>query len=96
MQRRNNHCIAFEIPSASIESYSNCSFFGQTIRDWNGFLDSPSSSAVDCPSSLQLCELGPNYPQPDLPVKIMLFAVLQVDLLCNSDSDVCPISLHIR
>ena len=31
---RNQHSMAFQIPSASIEAYK-CSFFPQTIRDWN-------------------------------------------------------------
>ena len=32
---RNQHSMAFQIPSASVEAYK-CSFFHQTIRDWNG------------------------------------------------------------
>ena len=36
---RNNHSKAFQLPSASIEAYK-CSFFPQTIRDWNDLPDS--------------------------------------------------------
>ena len=31
---KNQHSMAFLIPSASVEAYK-CSFFPQTIRDWN-------------------------------------------------------------
>ena len=41
---RNQHSMAFQIPSASIEAYK-CSFFPQTIRDWNNLPDSLISSA---------------------------------------------------
>ena len=41
---RNQHSIAFQIPSASKEVYKN-SFFPQTIRDWNDIPDSLISSA---------------------------------------------------
>ena len=43
---RNQHSLAFQIPSASTEAYKN-SFFPQTIRDWNDLHDSPISSAVN-------------------------------------------------
>ena len=49
---RNQHSMAFQIPSASIEAYK-CSFFPQTIRDWNVLPDSLISSAEvldDCVS----------------------------------------------
>ena len=49
---RNQHSMAFQIPSASIEAYK-CSFFPQTIRDWNNLPDSLISSAEmsdDCVS----------------------------------------------
>ena len=36
---RNSHSRAFQLPSASIEAYK-CSFFPQTIRDWNNLPDS--------------------------------------------------------
>ena len=36
---RNQHSMTFQIPSASIEAYK-CSFFPQTIRDWNVLPDS--------------------------------------------------------
>ena len=49
---RNQHSLAFQIPSASKEAYKS-SFFPQTIRDWNGLPDSLVSSAEmsdDCVS----------------------------------------------
>ena len=53
---RNQHSMAFQIPSASKDAYIN-SFFPQTIRDWNGLPDSLISSAElsgDCVLSLLL------------------------------------------
>ena len=41
---RNSHSNAFQLPSASIEAYK-CSFFPQTIRDWNDLPDSLFSTA---------------------------------------------------
>ena len=49
---RNSHSKAFQLPSASIEAYK-CSFFPQTIRDWNDLSDSLFSTAEmsdDCMS----------------------------------------------
>ena len=49
---RNGHSKAFQLPSASIEAYK-CSFFPQTIRDWNDLPDSLFSTAEmsdDCVS----------------------------------------------
>ena len=49
---RNQHSLAFQIPSASKEAYKS-SFFPQTIRDWNDLPDSLISSAEmsdDCVS----------------------------------------------
>ena len=51
-RRRNQHSLAFQIPSASKEAYKS-SFFPQTIRDWNDLPDSLISSAEmsdDCVS----------------------------------------------
>ena len=42
---RNQHSMAFRIPSASKEAYKS-SFFPQTIRDWNDLPDSLISSAI--------------------------------------------------
>ena len=42
MRCRNNH--SFQLPSASIEAYK-CSFFPQTVRDWNDLPDSLFSTA---------------------------------------------------
>ena len=41
---RNQHSLAFQIPSASKEAYKS-SFFPQTIRDWNDLPDFLISSA---------------------------------------------------
>ena len=49
---RNSHYKAFQLPYASIEAYK-CSFFPQTIRDWNDLPDSLFSTAEmsdDCAS----------------------------------------------
>ena len=49
---RNQHSLAFQIPSASKKAYKS-SFFPQTIRDWNDLSDSLVSSAEmsdDCVS----------------------------------------------
>ena len=49
---RNQHSLAFQIPSASKNAYLH-SFFPQTIRDWNELPDSLISSAElsdDCVS----------------------------------------------
>ena len=49
---RNQHSMAFQILSASVEAYK-CSFFPQTIRDWNVLIDSLISFAElsdDCVS----------------------------------------------
>ena len=35
---RNSHSKAFQLPSASVKAYK-CSFFLQTIRDWNDLPD---------------------------------------------------------
>ena len=46
------HSMAFQLPSASIEA-CKCSFFPQTIRDWNDLHDSLFSTAEmsnDCAS----------------------------------------------
>ena len=48
----NSHSEAFQLQSASIEAYK-CSFFPQTIRDWNDLPDSLFSTAEmsdDCVS----------------------------------------------
>ena len=49
---RNSHPKAFQLPSASIEAYK-CSFFPQTIRDWNDLpasLFSTAEMSDDCVS----------------------------------------------
>ena len=50
---RNQHSLAFQIPSASKEARYKSSLFPQTIRDWNDLPDSLKSSAEmsgDCVS----------------------------------------------
>ena len=52
---RNQHFLAFQIPSASKEAYKS-SFFQQTIRFWNDLPDSLISSAEmsdDCMSKFE-------------------------------------------
>ena len=69
MRCRNQHSMAFQIPSASKDAYKN-SFFSQTIRHWHILPDSLISSAElsdDCVSkftSLVTGELGTNIPRP--------------------------------
>ena len=49
---RNSHSMAFQLPSAGVEAYK-CSFFPQTIRDWNDLPDPLLSTAEmsdDCVS----------------------------------------------
>ena len=51
---RNSHSNAFQLPSASIDTYE-CSFFPHTIRDWNDLPDSMLSTSEmsdDCVSKL--------------------------------------------
>ena len=53
MRCRNSYCMVFQLPSASIEAYI-CSYFPQTIRDWNDLPDSLFSTAEmpdDCVSN---------------------------------------------
>ena len=49
---RNNHSMTFQIPSAGIEAYK-CSFFPQTISDWNDLPDSLFSTTEM--SDVRLC-----------------------------------------
>ena len=41
---RNDHSMAYRVPIANTDIYK-CSFFHQTIRDWNSLPDSLISSA---------------------------------------------------
>ena len=41
---RNDHSMAYQVPIANTNIFK-CSFFPQTIRDWNAFPDSLISSA---------------------------------------------------
>ena len=41
---RNHHSLAFQTPFANTDIYK-CSFFPQTIRDWNLFTDTLLSAA---------------------------------------------------
>ena len=63
---RNQHSLAFQIPSASTNAYLH-SFFPQTIRDWNELPDSLISSAElsdDCVSKFTTLvrNIGQNIP----------------------------------
>ena len=47
---RNHHSLAFQTPFANTDIYK-CSFFSQTIRDWNSLTDtllSAAEGAEDC------------------------------------------------
>ena len=66
---RNSHSKAFQLPSASVEAYK-CSFFPQTIRDWNDLPDSLFSTAEmpdDYVSKFALLVRSRDYflPQPN-------------------------------
>ena len=70
---RNQHSLAFQIPSASKEEYKS-SFFPQTIRDWNDLPDSLVSSAEmsdDCVSKFASLVRSRDYflPYPNPLVK---------------------------
>ena len=62
---RNQHSMAFQMPSASFEAYK-CSFFPQTNRDWNVLPDSMISTAElsdDCVSKFSsLVRAGDKFP----------------------------------
>ena len=83
---RNSHSKACQLPSASIIEAYKCSFFPQTIRDWNDLPDSLFSTAEmsdDCVSkftSLMLSISPPSEP----PGEIMSFGVSPVNY---SDSE---------
>ena len=66
MRCRNQRSKAFQIPSASVEAYK-CSFFLQTIRDWNNLCDSLISSAefsADCVSKFSSLVGARDQPPP--------------------------------
>ena len=87
---RNQHSLAFQIPSASKEAYKS-SFFPQTIRDWNDLPDSLMSPLLKClmtvcPSSLTRAFKGLISPPSEPPGEIMSFDVSPVNY-SDSDSD---------
>ena len=66
---RNQHSLAFQIPSASTNAYLH-SFFPQTIRDWNELPDSLLSSAElsdDCVSKFTSLVRARDYSPPVKP-----------------------------
>ena len=86
---RNQHSLAFQIPSAGKDVYMY-SFFPQTIRDWNDLLN-PWFLPLNCQmiaylSSPLLWELGTNFPQSQPLVKDCQFGVSPVNY-SDSDSD---------
>ena len=86
---RNQHSLAFQIPSASKDVYMY-SFFPQTIRDWNDLPESLiSSSELSEDSVSKFTSLGTNFPQSRPLVKDCQFGVSPVNY---SDSD----SLYIQ
>ena len=85
---RNQHSLAFQIPSANKEAYKS-SFLPQTIWDWNDLPDSLISSAEmsdDCLSKFaSLVRAVTNFPPGAPPlVKNCQFGVSPVN---HSDSD---------
>ena len=87
---RNQHSLAFQIPSASKEAYKS-SFFPQTIRDWNDLPDSLISSAEMSDDCVQVCFTrafkGLISPPSEPPGEIMSFGVSPVKLFrwCTMD-----------
>ena len=57
---RNQHSLAFQIPSASKEAYKS-SFFPQTIRDLIHLSPLLKCLMTVCPSSLHSCVQGTNF-----------------------------------
>ena len=88
---RNQHSLAFQIPSASKEAYKS-SFFPQTIRDWNDLPDSLIPSAEmsdDCVSKFASLVRSPPSEHPG---EIMSFGVSPVnysDSEVHHDGDFC-------
>ena len=50
-QVRNHHSLAFQIPFANTDIYK-CSFFPQTVRDWNSLTDNFLSAAEGAEDSV--------------------------------------------
>ena len=48
---RNHHSLAFQIPFANTDIYK-CSFFPQTIRDWNSLTDTLLSAVEGAEDSV--------------------------------------------
>ena len=86
---RNQHSLAFQIPSASKDVYKY-SFFPQTIRDWNDLPESLISSAELSDDSVSkftsLVRARDYFPQSQPLVKDCQFGVSPVNY-SDSDSD---------
>ena len=85
---RNQHSLAFQIPSASKDVYKY-SFFPQTIRVWNDLPESLISSSVLSDDSVSkftslVRKIGTNLPQSQPLMKDCQFGVSPVNY---SDSD---------
>ena len=85
---RNQHSLAFQIPSANKDVYKY-SFFPQTIRDWNDLPESLISSSELSDDSVSkftslVRAIGTNFPQSQPMVKDCQFGVPPVNY---SDSD---------
>ena len=50
---RNHHSLAFQTPFANTDIYK-CSFFLQTIKDWNSLTDTLLSAAEGAEDSVKL------------------------------------------
>ena len=91
---KNQHSLAFQIPSASKDAYKY-SFFPQTIRDWNDLPESLISSSelsddsISKFTSLVRAIARTNFPQSQPLVKDCQFGVSPVNY-SDSDSDTMP------
>ena len=72
MRCRNNRSMAFQLPCAGIEEYK-CSFFPQTIRDWNDLPDNPFSTTEMSDVRFAHAFLGLISPPSEPPGEIMSF-----------------------
>ena len=92
---RNQHSLAFQIPSASKDAYKH-SFFPQTVRDWNDLPESLISSSELSDDSVSkftsLVRARTNFPQSQPLVKDCQFGVSPVKY-SDSGDDVTAVDL---
>ena len=95
---RNQHSLAFQIPSASKDVYTY-SFFPQTIRDWNDLPESLISSSELSDDSVSkftslVRAIGTNFPQCPWS-RIVNFSVSPVNY-SDSDYNLIPIPSKLK